>query len=123
MPKRKKDANSLAAYKALDPSQLRKMYKDIIEALGNMPDGGTFEQIAASLHVKDETVWRRLSEVEGMGLIHRDGRRLLSSGKTHGAIWKLGPSTETVKKKEHVMRGKTIVQFSKAILSQPEKLF
>jgi DNA-binding Lrp family transcriptional regulator len=95
-----------------------------------MPDGGTFEQIAASLHVKDETVWRRLSEVEGMGLIHRDGRRLLSSGKTLGAIWKLGPSTETIQREQKVMKGKTVAdhavainKIKKQVISEVKQLF
>ena len=114
MAKRKLASTSLDAYKSLDPSQLRQMYKDILFALGNMPEGGTYESISAALKVKESRVWKRLGEMERMELIHRDGRKTLSSGRM-GSIWKLGKAGE-VKPPEKAVPGKSVSDYARAIL-------
>lgn len=114
MSNRKHNTNSSEAYKSLDPDNLRKMYKDILWALGNLPDGGTWEQIAIILKEKESRIWRRLNEIEAMELIHRDGRRTLSSGR-YGSIWRLGKAGE-VAKTEKSLPGRTVSEYSKAIL-------
>jgi len=45
------------------------------------------------------------------------------SSKRMGFVWAPGASPEPVQKKERVMKGKTVSQFAKAILNQPERLF
>jgi|GEM_PF-3955856 hypothetical protein len=112
--KRENPQTSIDAYTSLDPERLRKMYKDILWALGQTPEGATFEQLARMLKVKDAQVWRRLAEIEKMYLIHRDGRRVLSSGR-FGSIWKNGPpgSEPTVEK---ALPGKSVADYSREII-------
>lgn len=117
MSNRKHNKNSSDAYKSLDPDKIRQVYKDILFALGNLPEGGTYETIAQVLKVKESRVWKRLAEIEQMELIHRDGRKILSSGR-FGSVWKIGkPGTAT--KPEKSLPGKTISDFSKTLIRQP----
>jgi hypothetical protein len=114
MSNRKVNENSSAAFRSLDPSQLSKTYADIMFALKNMPDGGTWEQIAKVLKEKESRIWKRLNELGANNLIHRDGRRVLSSGR-FGSIWKIGPpGTEPTTEK--ALPGKSVVDYSREII-------
>jgi predicted transcriptional regulator len=119
MSNRKRNENSSAAFRSLDPAQLSKTYSDIIFALQNMPDGGTWEQIAKVLKEKESRIWKRLNELGANNLIHRDGRRVLSSGR-FGSIWKIGPEGAAATT-EKSLPGPTIADHSRAIkkLAQP----
>jgi predicted transcriptional regulator len=120
--KRKNPATSNEAFRSLDPAKINEIHKKILAALEVM-GSGTYEDLANYLHLENQRVWRRLSELERAKLIHRPGeRKLLKSGR-QGMVWMPGPSPETAKKRERVMKGKTVAQFAKAILNQPEKLF
>ena len=114
MPKRKLRSTSLDAYKSLDPAQLRQMYKDILFALGNMPDGGSYEEISKALKVKESRVWKRLGEMESMELIHRAGKKMLSSGR-QGSIWKIG-KFKFNPVVEKILPGPSVSDYAKAIL-------
>lgn len=118
MSKRKNPPTSTEAYKSIDPSTIRKMYKDILGTL-NIIETGTYEDIASFLEEKPERIWRRLSEMGEMGLIHRPGdRKLMSSGR-YGMVWKIGAAVEPEKKKKKIMKGPSVADFSRAIL-QPQ---
>lgn len=119
MTKRKHNQNSSDAYKSLQPEQLRKMYTDIVWALGQMPEGGSFEDLALVLKVKEAQIWRRLNEVEVLGLIERGGRKMLSSGR-YGTLWKL-PDGKKITTAKHPT-GKAAHQFAASIIHQ-SKLF
>jgi predicted transcriptional regulator len=114
MSNRKVNENSSAAFRSLDPAQLSKTYADILFALKNMPDGGTWEQIAKVLKEKESRIWKRMNELGANNLIHRDGRRILSSGR-FGSVWKIGPegSAATTEKALPVL---SVSDYAKAIL-------
>lgn len=117
MSKRKNPPTSTAAFKSLDPEKIRKMYKDILSSLGAL-GSGTYEDIANDLHEKPERIWRRLSEMGDMGLIHRPGdRKLMSSGR-YGMVWKVGAGPD-IQKKKKVLKGPSVADFSRAILQPP----
>lgn len=121
MSKRNNPSTSNDAYKSLQPDQVRAMYVKIVEAL-KIIGPSTYEELAKHMKEKPERIWKRLSEAGSLNLIHRPGeRRVMASGR-QGFVWAVGPPTETSKKRERVMKGKTIVQFSKDILN-PERLF
>lgn len=109
MGKRKIIDTSQDAYKALDPQKLSLMHKKIQTALEDLGPS-TYEQIADYWQEKPERVWKRMSEAERKGLIHRNGKRVGAKG-----VWALGPSPEPVKKRERVLKGKSVQDFSKAI--------
>lgn len=102
------------AYKSLEPEKIAKMYLNIVKAL---EEGGpmTYEGIAAHLGEKPERVWKRMSEAHRLGLVHRTGdRKTMSSGR-QGFIWAAGGTPEPVKKRERVMKGKTVADYSVSI--------
>lgn len=116
--KKSPPSTSLDAYKSIDPEHLRKMYKDILYVLGQMPNGGSYEDISIALKIKESRVWKRLGEMERMDLIHRDGRKTLSSGR-QGSIWRLWKNNEILKR-EKFPPGKTAHEHAKSIIQQAQ---
>jgi hypothetical protein len=117
MSQRKYNQNSSEAYKSLDPDSMRQIYKDILFALGNMPEGATYEQLAQALKVKESRVWKRLGEMSDMQLIHRDGRRMLSSNRM-GSIWKKTVSDSAPSTPTRHPKGKNASEYAVAIIQQ-----
>ncbi|HZW70270.1 MAG TPA: hypothetical protein VFF57_05315 [Hanamia sp.] len=109
---------SLEAYRSLDPEKLRKSYKDIqgaVQSLGK----AHFEQIASFLKVEPVKIWKRMSEARKLGLIHlTDSKEKTSSGR-FAFQYAPGPAPESVERKKKVMKGKTIADYSKALI-QPK---
>ena len=114
MSKRKNPSTSIDAYKSLDPASIRQIYKDILWTLGQMPGGATYEELATAMKIKESRVWKRLGEMESMGLIHRNGRKTLSSGRA-GSIWKVLKKGARIVMPDKIPPGKTVQDFSRAI--------
>src|SRR5687768_17302738 len=113
MTKRKIPETSKEAYNSLQPDDIREMYRKIMVALSAIGKG-TFEDIAAKMKVERERVWKRLSEMQEMGLIYRPGsKKILKSGR-NGFEWALTgthlPKTEAAEK---ALKGKSVSDFSK----------
>jgi hypothetical protein len=118
MGKRKSPATSNEAYHSLDPNQLAGLRKRIFQALQSIGTGH-YEDIAIAAGIEPVQCWKRLSELHSDGIIHRTGERKMLSSNRMGFVWAPGSPPETVKKKERVLKGKTVADFSKAILDQP----
>jgi predicted transcriptional regulator len=115
MAKRKVPETSKAAYDSLRQDDIRDMYRKIMVALSAIGKG-TFEDIAAHMKVERERVWKRLSEMQEMGLIYRPGsKKILKSGR-NGFEWALTeshlPKTEAAEKS---LKGRSVSDFSKNI--------
>lgn len=110
---------SKEAYTSLDPDKIRDMYRKIADAL-KVIGPSTYEQIAQYLHEKPERIWKRLSECNRIGLCYRTGERHVMASGRQGFVWAYGHEPEAIQKKKRVMKGKTVVDYSKAILSQPK---
>jgi len=117
--KRKNPDTSVAAYHSLDPAKIRKTYQDIMKALESLGKGN-YEQISDWLNVDPAKIWKRTSEMVRLGLIHRTESKILTRSKKFSYQYALGPSPEPVKRKERVMKGKTVSDFSKALI-QPKQ--
>lgn len=115
MPKRKQPETSLEALRSLDPAQIRDIYVSIKWALGQI-GSGHFEDIAAALKLPKERVWRRLKEMEDLGIIYRPGtKKMLSTGR-NGMVWVLCNSESTNEKvTEKALPGKSVADYSKSI--------
>jgi|SRR5688572_18351459 len=115
MGKRKNPETSQAAFKSLDPDKLNERYTLILEALAKIKEG-TFEQIAKAAGLKDEVVWKRLSELAVKRMIYRPGnKRKLKSGR-EGYTWMLvGEVAEKLQGRERVLAGKSVSDISKEI--------
>lgn len=128
MPKRKNPETSNEAYRSLREVEITDTQQKICSAL-EVLQKGTYEDIAAFLKMDAARVWKRMSEICRFGLIHRTGdRKTMKSGR-QGFVWAPGGTPEPIKKKERVMRGKTVSDFSRAIkqvspsINTIEKLF
>jgi len=122
MPKHKIVETSVEAFHSLNPEQLVGLRKKILNTLIAI-GSGHYEDIAMAANITSSQCWKRLSELEKFKMIHRTGERKMLSSKRMGFVWAPGASPEPVQKKERVMKGKTVSQFAKAILNQPERLF
>src|ERR1700743_3079696 len=118
MSKYKKQQTSLAAYKSLYPAKLSKMHNLIIEALTFLGEGN-YEGIASYLKLPEEKVWKRLNECVKLGAIHNTGRTIMTKNNRISYLYGIGPG-HGLPKKEKSPRGKTVSDFSKAILNQPK---
>lgn len=111
--KREKVETSIDAYKSLDISQLNEIYRQIIQSLGIIGEG-SFEDIASHIHVEKSRVWRRMNELEKMGVVYRPGnKRVLKSGR-QGYTWMLtnGATPKTVNA-EKALKGDSIADISR----------
>lgn len=106
---------SLSAYRSLDPDNLRQIYKDIVMALRKI-EKGTYEEVAAAMKIEPSRVWKRMNEIEKMGLICRPGdKKLLSSGR-NGFVWHLTENvSKEVKPVEKSMKGNSVSFYTKNI--------
>jgi predicted transcriptional regulator len=87
MSKRKNPETSIEAYQSLDPDSIRDIYKRILWALSQINEG-TYECISHALKEKDSKIWKRLKEMQDIGLIYRtENKKVLSSGRK-GYTWK-----------------------------------
>lgn len=114
MGKRKIQETSREAYYSLDPNQLIGLRKRIFEALVSIGTGH-YEDIAYAAGIEPVQCWKRLSELLKDGIIHRTGERKMLSSNRVGFVWAPGAATEPVKKKERIMKGKNMADFSRAI--------
>lgn len=105
---------SQEAFYSLDPDQLVGLRKRIFEALV-LIKSGHYEDIAYAAGIEPVQCWKRLSELLKDGVIHRTGERKMLSSNRVGFVWAPGAATEPVKKKERIMKGKNIADFSRAI--------
>jgi len=88
MKKREHSETSKAAHEFIKPHKPNHIER-IVEALKKLKTGGTFESIAACAGMRDDQVWRRLSEAEKAGIIFNTGTtRKLKSGCS-GSVWQL----------------------------------
>lgn len=118
MSKKKMPQTSIDAKNSLEPDKIRLMYRKILSALEVLGDC-TYEELALNMEEKPERIWKRLSEMGRLNLIHRPGdRRIMSSGR-QGFTWRLGSGKDVTKQKKKVMKGPSVSDFSKAILKQP----
>lgn len=117
MSKNKVPSTSLAAYRSLEPAKLSKMHNLIIEALTVLGEAN-YEGISAYLKMKEEKVWKRINEVVKLGAIHNTQKTVMTKNNRMSYLYGIGPGTG-VPKKEKVLTGKTVQDFSKAILNQP----
>lgn len=101
-PTSKAGENFIASFK---PSHKSK----ILEGLEKLKVGGTQEEIAKVAGLREDQVWKRLSELETDGKIFNAGiTRKLKSG-LHGIVWQLkglkateeAPVIEKQKKKQN----------------------
>lgn len=116
--KRNNPETSLAAFKSLNPDKLNELHLKILAAMQYIGEC-TYEDVASYLGLEPQRIWRRMSELGFVNRIHRPGgRKIMKSGR-QGMVWVLGPSPAALKKKEKIMKGKSVSDFSKAILKQP----
>lgn len=92
--KRKNPDTSVEAYRSLQAGELSETYGKIVFALRNIKSGTT-EQIAASLKIKHEKIWKRVSELHIMGIIFRPGHKLPTSSGRMAYVWQLVENPET----------------------------
>lgn len=79
--KRPHRATSKEAHESVKEHKER-MYEKIQKALGKLPIGGTFEEIALKANLRPEQVWKRLPEMVEMGIVYNVGpTRPTSSGR------------------------------------------
>lgn len=121
MPKRKTPETSIEAYNSLDPVQIRDIYIQIKWALGQI-GSGHFEDIAAALKLPKDRIWRRLKEMEDLGMIYRPGtKKVLSTGR-NAMVWTLvNPDGNNEVVTEKSLPGKSVADYSRNILQT--KLF
>lgn len=106
---------SQAAYRSLDPVQVAEIYQRILWALGQLTEA-TYEEIASSLKLPKEKIWKRMSECQRNGWVYRPGnKRPLQSGRL-GFTWKLVGDTPPEKVTEQSLPGPTVSDYSKKLI-------
>lgn len=111
---------SREAYQSLHPTEVREMYRRIREALLVIGEG-TFEDISSAMSVEPSRVWKRLGEMQKMGIIYRPGiKKPLKSGR-NGYIWKITdssqPNNESVTENKPIP-GPSVSDYSRKLIQQ-----
>lgn len=128
--KRKIIDTSQAAYHSLDPAKISKTHAKILEAL-KVLGRANYEKIADHLQMAPEKIWKRTSEMITDNLIYRTESKVLTRSNRFSYEYAiLDPSTPkpAPPKKERVLKGKTVSDFSKELVKTkpayiPQKLF
>lgn len=81
---------SIQAHNAVKPTK-KQMHNKIISAL-KVINNGSFRDIASYLALKDEQVWKRLSELERKGLIELAGVKKCEVTNRNVSIYQLNNS-------------------------------
>lgn len=112
---KKPPATSIEAYKSLDPIKVSEMHGRIAAAVMSLGEAN-YEQVAEKIGEKEERVWKRLNEVCKAGLIHNTFKTRLTKNKRASYIYAPGSGVEPVKKKERIMKGKSIADYSREFI-------
>src|ERR1700761_4486615 len=118
MGKRKNPETSLEAHRRLDPIKISQTMVKISEAI-KMLGKANYEDVAAYLKEPEPKIWKRFTDCMEAKLIHRTKETKKTKHGYKSYLFAYGPATEKIKKKERVMRGKSVSEYSKAILNQP----
>lgn len=88
MTKRKHKSTSKAAHDSIKP--LKNYYQDkVIEGLTKLKVGGTYEEIAQSVKLKPDQVWKRISELVEKKKVYDTGITRTLSSRRKGTVWQL----------------------------------
>lgn len=117
MSKRNVPQTSKDAHASLKQTEIREMYKRILEALRLIKEGH-MEDIAAACKVKPEKVWKRLSEMNEMGLIYRPGNRKKLSSGCSGYTWRITSDEPAESTTERFPKGTAAHEHAKSIIKQ-----
>lgn len=125
--KRKNPDTSLDAYKSLDPIKISLRMQKIADGL-NAIGKGNYEQIALAAGLREDQVWKRLIDCMKSGLIHRTQEKRKTKDNRDSYVFAPGPATQIAARKERVMKGKTVSDYSKELVKTkptyiPQKLF
>lgn len=79
--------NSIDAHKSIKPDKptLYKKIREALEVIGN----GTFRQIAKQANLQDMQVWKRLSEMERLGIISNVADRVCPVSNRSCSVWQI----------------------------------
>lgn len=123
MTKRKNPDTSLDAYKSLDPIKISLRMQKIADGL-NTIGKGNYEQIALAACLREDQVWKRIIDCIRAGLIHRTQEKRKTKDNRDSYVFAPGPATQIAAKKERVMKGPSVSDFSKKLIPTPiERLF
>jgi DNA-binding Lrp family transcriptional regulator len=78
---------SILAHESIKPTK-ESLYLKIKQAL-NKINSGSFRDIANHLGLKDEQVWKRLSELEKLEIVEIKGTKICEVSKRKVSIYKL----------------------------------
>lgn len=105
---------SLEAYRSLNPVKVSETQGKIAAAVQSL-GRGNYELIAAYLNEPEGKIWKRIGECVKLGLIHKTGETKQTKNGCKSYLYFPGPSSEPIKKKERVMKGKTVADYSRSI--------
>lgn len=79
--------NSIQAHESIKPDKptLYKKIREALEVIGN----GTFRQIAKQANLEDMQVWKRLSEMERLGIISNVADRVCTVSNRSCSVWQI----------------------------------
>lgn len=89
-------ATSKAAYYSLDGEKISETMFHIQQALKKIGKG-MYEDIARACGMENEQVWKRLSEMEKLKLIHRTEETAETSKGRIATVWEFRPAYEAKK--------------------------
>jgi hypothetical protein len=88
MQKRKQPLTSILAHESVKDAKAA-MYVKIIAGLEKLKVGGTFYEISKVSSLKTEQIWKRLSEMQGLGLIYNVGITRPGDSGRQCTVWQI----------------------------------
>lgn len=77
--------NSIQAHESVKPSK-EFIHAKIVKAL-SVINSGTFREIATECNMKDQQIWKRLSELERLGKIENVSDKVCEISKRSCSVW------------------------------------
>lgn len=113
--KRKQINTSHAAFESLNPITISIRMQKIADGL-KILGKGNYEQIALAAGLREDQVWKRLIDCMKAGLIHRTEEKRKTKDNRDSYVFAPGPATQIAAKKERIMKGKSVVDFSRKLI-------
>lgn len=120
--KRKNPDTSIDAYHSIRQEDLADIYQKILKGLERLGMAST-EQLATYLTIDHSRIWKRVSELNKMGLIFRPGHKVPTKSGRQSYVWALcGPGAKT-ERENKPLSGKNVQDYSRTIQQIQNGLF
>jgi predicted transcriptional regulator len=122
MSKKRPPETSIDARNSLRPEDLADIYQKILKGLERLGTASN-EQLASYLTIEHSRIWKRVSELNKMGLIFRPGHKVPTKTGRQSFVWQLCSAGVKTDRENKKLDGPSVVDYTRTIASIQKNMF